>query len=107
MLTSSDPSVSSERASGGFSAFENIVIYASKNEGSKYLNNKAVKYVKTIIAHIEGAVRILKNLIQIICLMTHSLDLKYRLQSYQIISGDIAKRLECLTLMLWEIVSFY
>jgi hypothetical protein len=35
---------------GGFSAFENVVMYASKNEGLKYLNNKAVKYVKTIIA---------------------------------------------------------
>jgi hypothetical protein len=45
MLTSLAPSVSLERASGGFSAFENIVIYASKNERSKYLNNKAVKFV--------------------------------------------------------------
>jgi hypothetical protein len=107
MLISLAPSVSLEMASGGFSAFENVVMYASKTKGSKYLNNKAVKYVKTIIAHIEGAVRILKNLIQIIYLMIHSLDLKYRLQSYQLISEDIAKRLECLTLMLWEIVSFY
>jgi hypothetical protein len=47
MLTSLAPSVS-----GCFLAFENVVIYASKNERSKYLNNKAVKYVKTTIAHI-------------------------------------------------------
>jgi hypothetical protein len=86
MLTSLAPSVSLERVSGGFSSFENVVIYASKNGRSKYRNNKAVKYIKTTIAHIEGAVRILKNLIKIIHFMAHSLDLKYRVQSYKIIN---------------------